>query len=41
MVEVSSWGNKLYVDYDQYVDLVSDDPNNEPFSSITNTTVGK
>ncbi len=41
MVEISSWGEKLYVDYDQYIDIVSDDPNNEPFSSITNTTVEK
>ena len=39
LVEISSWGEKYYVDYDQYVDLVSDDPNNEPFSSITHTTV--
>ena len=28
-----------YIDYDQYVDFASDNPNNQPFSSITHTTV--
>ena len=39
MVEISSWGHKVYVDYDEYVDIVSDDCINQPFSSITITTV--
>ncbi len=39
MVEISSWGNKYYVDYDQYIDIVHSTTNNEPFSSITHTTV--
>ena len=39
LVEVSSCGGKYYIDYDQYVDFASDNPNNQPFSSITHTTV--
>ena len=39
MVEVSSWGTKYYVDYDEYVGLVSKNCMNRPFSSITNTSV--
>ncbi|AOZ97289.1 hypothetical protein [Butyrivibrio hungatei] len=38
MLEISSWGKKYYVDYDQYIDFVSDNPHNKPFSSITNTS---
>lgn len=39
LVEISSWGNKYYVDYDQYIDIVRSDTDNEPCSSITHTTV--
>ncbi|SDA60293.1 hypothetical protein SAMN02910275_01485 [Butyrivibrio sp. INlla18] len=39
MVEISTWGEKAYVDYDEYVEYVSKHPGNRPFSSITNTTV--
>ncbi|SHN50928.1 hypothetical protein SAMN02745247_00610 [Butyrivibrio hungatei DSM 14810] len=39
LVEVSSWGEKYYIDYDQYKDLVNDDLRNRPFSSITNTKI--
>ena len=39
MVEISSWGKKYYVDYDQYKEVVSDKDINQPFSSITNTSI--
>lgn len=39
MVEISSWGNKYYVDYDQYIDVVSQNPLNQPFSSVMNTKI--
>lgn len=39
LIEISSWGNKYYVDYDQYIDSVRNDTDNEPCSSITHTTV--
>lgn len=39
LVEVSSWGEKFYVDFDQYIDLVCTDTDNIPCSSITHTTV--
>lgn len=39
MIEISSWGKKYYVDYDQYVDVVSHNSNNGPFSSVMNTEV--
>ena len=39
MVEISSWGQTYYVDYDQYVEAVSEPGVNRPFSSITNTTI--
>lgn len=38
-VEVSSGGNKRYVDYDKYIEITSDLCSNEPFSSISNTKV--
>ena len=40
MVEVSSTGQRQYIDYDEYIEFVSGNPANVPFSSITNTTVG-
>ena len=39
LLEISSWGDKYYVDYDQYIDVVNSTTNNEPCSSITHTTV--
>ena len=39
MLEISTWGQKQYVDFDEYIDYVSGNPTNQPFSSITNTTV--
>ncbi len=39
MVEISTWGEKCYVDYDEYVALCGQDLNNIPFSSVTNTTI--
>lgn len=39
MVEVSSWGEIYYIDYDQYIEAVSEPGVNRPFSSVTNTTV--
>lgn len=39
MVEISSWGKKYYVDYDQYIDAVSKNPFDQPFSSVMNTEI--
>ncbi len=39
MVEISSWGKKYYVDYDEFEDWVENNGFNQPFSSITHTTV--
>ena len=39
MVEVSSWGNRYYVDYDEYVEWAEKNSINQPFSSITNTYI--
>ena len=39
MIEISSWGTKYYVDYDQYIDVVSKNRDNELFSSVMNTEV--
>ena len=39
MVEISSWGEKYYVDYDQYIGVVSKNPCNQPFSSVMNTKI--
>ena len=39
MIEISSWGEKYYVDFDEYVEWVEKNEWNRPFSSITNTTV--
>ena len=39
MVEVSSWGKKLYVDYDEAVSVVSKNPLDQPFSSVMNTEI--
>ncbi|RKM56531.1 hypothetical protein D6853_07015 [Butyrivibrio sp. X503] len=39
MVEISSWGQTFYVDYDQYIEVVSDARINNPFSSITYTEI--
>ena len=39
MVEISSTGQKQYIDYDEYMEFVGGNPANQPFSSITNTTV--
>lgn len=39
MIEVSSLGEKYYVDYDQYIDVVSKNQYNKPFSSVMNTMV--
>ena len=39
MVEVSTWGEKAYVDYDEYIALCGEDLANYPFSSVTNTTI--
>lgn len=39
MVEISSCEKKYYVDYDQYIEVVGDNPSNRPFSSITHTTI--
>ncbi|MBQ7658250.1 MAG: hypothetical protein IJS16_04630 [Butyrivibrio sp.] len=38
-VEISTWGRKRYVDYDEYVNFVSGTGENCFFSSITNTTL--
>ena len=39
MVEVSTWGEKAYIDYDEYIEYVSKNAGNKPFSSITHTTL--
>ena len=39
MIEISSWGEKYYVDFDEYVEWAEKNEWNRPFSSITNTTV--
>ena len=39
MIEISSWGEKYYVDYDQYIKVVSDNPLNQPFSSVFTTEI--
>ena len=40
MIEVSTWGEKVYVDYDEYIALCGQDVDNIPFSSVTNTAIG-
>ena len=40
MVEISSWGQKYYVDYDEYVEWAVKNVHNQPFSSITHTEIG-
>jgi hypothetical protein len=39
MIEISSWDEKYYVDFDEYVEWAEKNEWNRPFSSITNTTV--
>lgn len=34
MVEISTWGTKRYVDYDEYIAYVENNPANRPFSSV-------
>ncbi len=40
MLEISTWGEKAYVDYDEYIEYVSGNSANLPFSSILKTSVG-